>query len=446
MREKIDSFLNYVEKNNSHEPEFLQAVHEVAETILPFIEANPKYRGKMLLERMVEPERTIIFRVPWVDDKGNIQVNRGIRVEFNSAIGPFKGGLRFHPTVNLSILKFLGFEQTFKNALTTLPMGGGKGGSDFDPKGKSDHEVMRFCQAFMNELYRHIGANTDVPAGDVGVGPREIGYMFGQYKKLRNEFTGILTGKGIGYGGSLIRPESTGYGCVYFVNSMLAVQNDSIEGKTVVISGSGNVAQYACEKATEYGAKVLTMSDSSGYIYDPEGIDADKLAFIMDLKNVRRGRISECADVYKSATFHLGRPWSVPCDIALPCATQNELDVEEAKILIKNKVISVAEGANMPCTPEAIAAFQKAKVLFGPGKAANAGGVATSGLEMSQNALKLSWDREKVDGKLVDIMENIHQSCVTYGKQEDGFIDYVKGANIAGFVKVADAMLAQGVV
>lgn len=446
MREKIDSFLNYVEKNNSHEPEFLQAVHEVAETILPFIEANPKYRGKMLLERMVEPERTIIFRVPWVDDKGNIQVNRGIRVEFNSAIGPFKGGLRFHPTVNLSILKFLGFEQTFKNALTTLPMGGGKGGSDFDPKGKSDNEVMRFCQAFMNELYRHIGANTDVPAGDVGVGPREIGYMFGQYKKLRNEFTGILTGKGIGYGGSLIRPESTGYGCVYFVNSMLAVQNDSIEGKTVVISGSGNVAQYACEKATEYGAKVLTMSDSSGYIYDPEGIDADKLAFIMDLKNVRRGRISEYADVYKSATFHLGRPWSVPCDIALPCATQNELDVEEAKILIKNKVISVAEGANMPCTPEAIAAFQKAKVLFGPGKAANAGGVATSGLEMSQNALKLSWDREKVDGKLVDIMENIHQSCVTYGKQEDGFIDYVKGANIAGFVKVADAMLAQGVV
>lgn len=446
MREKIDSFLNYVEKNNSHEPEFLQAVHEVAETILPFIEANPKYRGKMLLERMVEPERTIIFRVPWVDDKGNIQVNRGIRVEFNSAIGPFKGGLRFHPTVNLSILKFLGFEQTFKNALTTLPMGGGKGGSDFDPKGKNDNEVMRFCQAFMNELYRHIGANTDVPAGDVGVGPREIGYMFGQYKKLRNEFTGILTGKGVGYGGSLIRPESTGYGCVYFVNSMLAVQNDSIEGKTVVISGSGNVAQYACEKATEYGAKVLTMSDSSGYIYDPEGIDADKLAFIMDLKNVRRGRISEYADVYKSATFHLGRPWSVPCDIALPCATQNELDVEEAKILIKNKVISVAEGANMPCTPEAIAAFQRAKVLFGPGKAANAGGVATSGLEMSQNALKLSWDREKVDGKLVDIMENIHQSCVTYGKQEDGFIDYVKGANIAGFVKVADAMLAQGVV
>ncbi|MEO5789518.1 NADP-specific glutamate dehydrogenase [Gelidibacter sp.] len=446
MREKIASFLDYVKKNNNNEPEFLQAVHEVAETILPFIEENPKYQGKMLLERMVEPERTIIFRVPWVDDKGNIQVNRGIRVEFNSALGPFKGGLRFHPTVNLSILKFLGFEQTFKNSLTTLPLGGGKGGSDFDPKGKSDNEVMRFCQSFMNELYRHIGANTDVPAGDVGVGPREIGYMFGQYKKIRNEFTGILTGKGIAYGGSLIRPESTGYGCVYFVKSMLAVQNDTLHGKTVVISGAGNVAQYACEKATEYGAKVLAMSDSSGYIYDPDGIDADKLAFIMDLKNVKRGRISAYTETYSSATFHEGRPWAVKCDIALPCATQNELDEEEAKTLIKNKVISVAEGANMPCTPEAIEAFQKAKVLFGPGKAANAGGVATSGLEMSQNALKLSWDREKIDGKLVDIMHNIHESCVTYGKQEDGFIDYVKGANIAGFVKVADAMLAQGVV
>ncbi|MGV8815065.1 MAG: NADP-specific glutamate dehydrogenase [Gelidibacter sp.] len=446
MREKIASFLDYVKKNNNNEPEFLQAVHEVAETILPFIEENPKYQGKMLLERMVEPERTIIFRVPWVDDKGNIQVNRGIRVEFNSALGPFKGGLRFHPTVNLSILKFLGFEQTFKNSLTTLPLGGGKGGSDFDPKGKSDNEVMRFCQSFMNELYRHIGANTDVPAGDVGVGPREIGYMFGQYKKIRNEFTGILTGKGIAYGGSLIRPESTGYGCVYFVKSMLAVQNDTLHGKTVVISGAGNVAQYACEKATEYGAKVLAMSDSSGYIYDPDGIDADKLAFIMDLKNVKRGRISAYTETYSSATFHEGRPWAVKCDIALPCATQNELDEEEAKTLIKNKVISVAEGANMPCTPEAIEAFQKAKVLFGPGKAANAGGVATSGLEMSQNALKLSWDREKIDGKLVDIMHNIHESCVTYGKQEDGFIDYVKGANTAGFVKVADAMLAQGVV
>ena len=446
MKVKIATFLDYVKKNNSNETEFLQAVQEVAQTILPYIEENPKYRGKMLLERMVEPERTIIFRVPWVDDKGDVQVNRGIRVEFNSALGPFKGGLRFHPTVNLSILKFLGFEQTFKNSLTTLPMGGGKGGSDFDPKGKSDNEVMRFCQSFMNELYRHIGANTDVPAGDVGVGPREIGYMFGQYKKIRNEFTGILTGKERSYGGSLIRPESTGYGCVYFVKSMLAVQRDTLKGKTVVISGAGNVAQYACEKATEFGAKVVVMSDSSGYIYDRDGIDADKLAFIMDLKNVKRERISAYVDTYKSATFHTGRPWSVRCDIAFPCATENELNVEEAKILIKNKVIAVAEGANMPCTPEAIDAFQEARVLFAPGKAANAGGVATSGLEMSQNALKLSWDREKVEGKLVDIMAEIHQSCITYGMEEDGFVNYVKGANIAGFVKVADAMLAQGVV
>ncbi|WP_163517180.1 NADP-specific glutamate dehydrogenase [Gelidibacter japonicus] len=446
MTEKLVSFLDYVQKNNPNEPEFLQAVHEVAETILPYIDENPKYQDKMLLERMVEPERTIIFRVPWVDDQGKIQVNRGIRVEFNSAIGPYKGGLRFHPTVNLSILKFLGFEQTFKNSLTTLPLGGGKGGSDFDPKGKSDNEVMRFCQSFMNELYRHIGESTDIPAGDIGIGFREIGYMFGQYKKLRNEFTGILTGKGLSYGGSLIRPESTGYGCVYFVRSMLALQNDTLEGKTVSISGAGNVAQYACEKATEFGAKVLTMSDSSGFIYDRDGIDAEKLAFIMDLKNVRRGRISEYADNYKSATFHEGRPWSVKADIALPSATQNELNEEEAKMLIKNNVMVVAEGANMPCTPEAIEAFQNARVLFGPGKAANAGGVATSGLEMSQNALKLSWDREKIDGKLVTIMEDIHQSCVTYGKREDGFIDYVKGANIAGFVKVADAMLSQGVV
>jgi glutamate dehydrogenase (NADP+) len=446
MKDKIDSFFELVKKNNGHEPEFLQAVHEVAETIIPFIEDNPKYQGKMLLERMVEPERTIIFRIPWVDDQGNIQVNRGIRVEFNSAIGPYKGGLRFHPTVNLSILKFLGFEQTFKNALTTLPMGGGKGGSDFDPKGKSDNEVMRFCQSFMNELYRHIGENTDIPAGDIGVGAREIGYMFGQYKKIRNEFTGILTGKGMSYGGSVIRPESTGYGCVYFVKQMLVVQNDSLKGKTIAISGAGNVAQYACEKATEFGAKVLSMSDSSGYIYDHEGIDADKLDFIMDLKNVKRGRISAYADQYKSATFHEGRPWGIPCDIALPCATQNELNEAEAQVLIKNKVMVVAEGANMPCTPEAILAFQKARVLFGPGKASNAGGVATSGLEMSQNSLRLNWDREKVDGKLYDIIENIHHSCVTYGKQDDGFIDYAKGANIAGFVKVADAMLAQGVV
>lgn len=446
MNDKIESFLELVKKTNEHEPEFLQAVHEVAETILPFIEDNPKYQDKMLLERMVEPERTIIFRVPWVDHEGKIQVNRGIRVEFNSALGPYKGGLRFHPTVNLSILKFLGFEQTFKNSLTTLPLGGGKGGSDFDPKGKTDNEVMRFCQSFMNELYRHIGESTDVPAGDIGVSPREIGYMFGQYKKIRNEFTGILTGKGMSYGGSLIRPESTGYGTVYFVNSMLGVQNDTIEGKTIVISGAGNVAQYACEKATEFGAKVVALSDSSGYIYDPEGIDTDKLAFIMELKNVKRGRISEYADAYESATFHEGRPWSVKCDIALPCATQNELNEEEAKTLIKNNVLVVAEGANMPCTPEAIEAFREARVLFGPGKAANAGGVSASGLEMSQNSLKLTWDREKVDGKLIDIMEGIHQSCVTYGTQEDGFVDYVKGANIAGFVKVADAMLAQGVV
>ena len=446
MKNKIDAFLDLVKKTNGHEPEFLQAVHEVAETVIPFIEENPKYKGKMLLERMVEPERTIIFRVPWVDDQGNTQVNRGYRIEFNSAIGPYKGGLRFHPSVNLSILKFLGFEQTFKNSLTTLPMGGGKGGSDFDPKGKSDNEVMHFCQSFMNELFRHIGANTDVPAGDIGVGGREIGYMFGQYKRLRNEFTGVFTGKGITYGGSLIRPEATGYGCVYFAKNMLATKGDSFKGKIVAISGSGNVAQYACEKATQLGAKVVTLSDSSGYVYDKDGIDAEKLAFIMELKNVKRGRISEYADKYKSATFHEGRPWSVNCDIALPCATQNELNGEEAQMLIKNKVIAVAEGANMPSTPEAIEAFQKSKVLFAPGKASNAGGVATSGLEMSQNSLRLSWTREEVDAKLNQIMDDIHQSCVTYGAQKDGYVDYVKGANIAGFVKVADAMLAQGVV
>ncbi|MCK7589694.1 NADP-specific glutamate dehydrogenase [Subsaxibacter sp. CAU 1640] len=447
MKDKIDAFLDLVKKTNGHEPEFLQAVHEVAETVIPFIEENPKYKGKMLLERMVEPERTIIFRVPWVDDKGNTQVNRGYRVEFNSAIGPYKGGLRFHPTVNLSILKFLGFEQTFKNSLTTLPMGGGKGGSDFDPKGKSDNEVMRFCQSFMNELFRHIGANTDVPAGDIGVGGREIGYMFGQYKRLRNEFTGVFTGKGITYGGSLIRPEATGYGCVYFAKNMLATRGDSFKGKTVVISGSGNVAQYACEKATELGGKVVTMSDSDGYIYDKDGIDAKKLAKIMDIKNVKRGRISDYVKTYKSATYHKGeRPWSVKCDIALPCATQNELNEKEANALIKNKVIAVAEGANMPTTPEAIMALQKAKVLFSPGKASNAGGVATSGLEMSQNSLRLNWTREEVDEKLHAIMNDIHDACVKYGSQKDGYIDYVKGANVAGFVKVADAMLAQGVV
>ncbi|MDG5490506.1 NADP-specific glutamate dehydrogenase [Psychroserpens sp. SPM9] len=447
MKDKIEDFLKLVKDKNSHETEFLQAVHEVAETVIPFIEENPKYQGKMLLERMVEPERTIIFRVPWIDDQGNTQVNRGFRVEFNSAIGPYKGGLRFHPSVNLSILKFLGFEQVFKNSLTTLPMGGGKGGSDFNPKGKSDTEVMHFCQSFMTELYRHIGPNTDVPAGDIGVGAREIGYMFGQYKRLQNEFTGVLTGKGISYGGSLIRPEATGYGCVYFAKNMLATNGDSFEGKTVVISGSGNVAQYACEKATQLGAKVVTMSDSGGYIHDSEGIDADKLAFIMNLKNVKRGRISEYVNQYSSATYHAGeRPWSVNCDIALPCATQNELNGDEAKQLISNNVIAVAEGANMPTTPEAIEAFQNAKVLFSPGKASNAGGVATSGLEMSQNSLRLSWTRAEVDEKLNRIMDDIHESCVTYGTRPDGYVDYVKGANVAGFVKIADAMLAQGVV
>ncbi|OUR98191.1 glutamate dehydrogenase [Flavobacteriales bacterium 33_180_T64] len=447
MKNKIEAFLKLVTDKNSHETEFLQAVHEVAETVIPFIEENPKYQGKMLLERMVEPERTIIFRIPWIDDKGNTQVNRGFRVEFNSAIGPYKGGLRFHPSVNLSILKFLGFEQVFKNSLTTLPMGGGKGGSDFNPKGKSDNEVMRFCQSFMSELYRHIGPNTDVPAGDIGVGGREIGYMFGQYKRLQNEFTGILTGKGMSYGGSLIRPEATGYGCVYFAKNMLATNGDSFEGKTVVISGSGNVAQYACEKATQLGAKIVTLSDSSGYIHDADGIDEEKLAFVMHLKNVKRGRISEYVDTYTSATFHKGeRPWSVNCDIALPCATQNELNGDEAKLLINNNILAVAEGANMPTTPEAIEALQNAKVLFAPGKASNAGGVATSGLEMSQNSLRLSWTRAEVDEKLNKIMDDIHESCVEYGTRADGYVDYVKGANVAGFVKIADAMLAQGVV
>ena len=447
MESKINAFLDLVKQKNTHEPEFLQAVHEVAEAVIPFIENTPKYQGKMLLERMVEPERTIIFRVPWIDDEGNTKVNRGFRVEFNSAIGPYKGGLRFHPSVNLSILKFLGFEQVFKNSLTTLPMGGGKGGSDFNPKGKSDNEVMRFCQSFMSELSRHIGPNTDVPAGDIGVGGREIGYLFGQYKRLRNEFTGVLTGKGITYGGSLIRPEATGYGVVYFAQNMLEAKQDSLNGKTVAISGSGNVAQFAAEKATQLGAKVITMSDSSGYIHDEDGINTEKLAFIMELKNVKRDRISEYIKQYPNASFHAGeRPWSVNCDIALPCATQNELNAEEAKVLISNNVIAVVEGANMPTTPGAITVFQDAKVLFSPGKASNAGGVATSGLEMSQNSLRLNWTREEVDAKLNKIMDDIHASCVTYGTEKDGYIDYVKGANIAGFVKVADAMLDQGVV
>ncbi|WP_298323642.1 NADP-specific glutamate dehydrogenase [uncultured Dokdonia sp.] len=447
MSDSIKKFVDYVAKSNPNEPEFMQAVHEVAETVIPFIEENPKYQGKKLLERMVEPERTIMFRVPWTDDSGEIQVNRGYRVEFNSAIGPYKGGLRFHPSVNLSILKFLGFEQVFKNSLTTLPMGGGKGGSDFDPKGKSDAEVMRFCQSFMSELSRHIGPNTDVPAGDIGVGGREIGYMFGQYKKLRNEFTGVLTGKGLSYGGSLMRPEATGYGDVYFAQSMLKTKGETFEGKKVAVSGSGNVAQYATEKVTQLGGKVITMSDSGGYIVDNDGIDAEKLAFIMELKNEKRGRISEYTEKYTSAEYHEGkRPWGTKVDVALPCATQNELDGDEAKTLVDNGCICVAEGANMPCTPEAIEVFHKAKILFSPGKASNAGGVATSGLEMSQNSLRYNWTAEEVDEKLHNIMLDIHEACVTYGKDEDGYVDYVKGANVAGFVKIADAMLAQGVV
>jgi glutamate dehydrogenase (NADP+) len=444
-QDKIDAFMQNVLAKDGHEPVFIQAVQEVAEAIIPFMEDNPKYKFSNLLERIVEPERTIIFRVPWVDDSGNTHVNRGFRVEFNSAIGPYKGGLRFHPSVNLGILKFLGFEQVFKNSLTTLPMGGGKGGSDFDPKGKSDNEVMRFCQSFMTELNRHIGPNTDVPAGDIGVGGREIGYLFGQYKRIRNEFTGVLTGKGINWGGSLIRPEATGYGTVYFAQNMLATKNQDFKNKVVAISGSGNVAQYACEKATQLGAKVVTLSDSSGYIYDEDGIDAEKLAFVIDLKNVKRGRIKEYAEKFNCEFFEGQRPWSVNCDIALPCATQNELNGEEAKTLIANGCICISEGANMPSTPEAIEAFQAAKILFAPGKASNAGGVATSGLEMSQNSLRMNWTREEVDEKLKRIMKDIHTSCVRYGTDGD-FVDYVKGANIAGFVKVADAMLDQGVV
>jgi len=443
---EISAFMDWAKARNGAEPEFLQAVHEVAESVIPFIEENPKYKKARILERITEPERTIMFRVAWTDDAGNVQVNRGYRVEFNSAIGPYKGGLRFHPTVNLSVLKFLGFEQIFKNSLTTLPMGGGKGGSDFDPKGKSDNEVMRFCQAFMTELSRHIGADTDVPAGDIGVGGREIGFMFGQYKRIRNEFTGVLTGKGLNWGGSLIRPEATGYGTVYFAQEMLATKGDGFKGKKVVISGSGNVAQYAAEKATELGATVLTLSDSSGYILDQDGINAEKLAHVMHIKNVERGRISDYLKKYPSASFVAGKtPWGVACDIAMPCATQNELNGDDAKVLIANGVKCVAEGANMPSTPEAIEAFAAARILFSPGKASNAGGVSTSGLEMSQNSLRLSWSREEVDQRLHGIMKSIHASCVKYGAREDGTVDYVKGANLAGFVKVADAMLDQGV-
>tara|TARA_B100001057_G_C22815462_1_gene937223 strand:+ start:529 stop:1872 length:1344 start_codon:yes stop_codon:yes gene_type:complete len=447
MKRKIDAFLKIVRKRDGHEPEFMQAVEEVAETVIPYILENDIYHGKNILLRMCEPERAISFRVSWMDDKGEIWVNRGYRIQMNSAIGPYKGGLRFHPSVNMSILKFLAFEQVFKNSLTTLPMGGGKGGSDFDPKGRSENEIMRFCQAFMTELYRHIGPNTDIPAGDIGVGGREIGYMYGQYKKLANEFTGVLTGKGITWGGSLIRPEATGYGTVYFAQDMLASVNDGIKGKKVVISGSGNVAQFAAEKILHFGGKVLTMSDSSGFIYDKSGIDEEKLKFIMYLKNIQRGRISEYVKKYPKAVFKKGKtPWSISCDMALPCATQNELNEDDAKKLVANGCKCISEGANMPSTKAAVEYFIKSKILYAPGKASNAGGVATSGLEMTQNSLRYNWTREEVDDKLRDIMLSIHNSCIEHGKQKNGYVNYVKGANIAGFVKVADAMLAQGVI
>lgn len=444
---EVNDFMAKVIAKNPGETEFHQAVKEVVESLMEFIDENPIYKKGKILERMVEPERVIMFRVPWIDDKGEIQINRGFRIQMNSAIGPYKGGLRFHPTVNLGILKFLAFEQVFKNSLTTLPMGGGKGGSDFDPKGKSDNEVMRFCQSFMTELQRHIGADTDVPAGDIGVGGREIGFLYGQYKRIRDEFTGVLTGKALGWGGSLIRPEATGYGVVYFAQEMLATKGDSIKGKTVTISGSGNVAQYAVQKCIQLGAKVVTMSDSSGFVYDKDGIDEAKLEWILELKNVRRGRISEYAKQFPGVEYHEGqRPWGIKCDVAMPCATQNEVNEEQAKALVANGCICVAEGANMPSLPEAIEVFQKARILYAPGKASNAGGVSVSGLEMTQNSERLAWTREEVDAKLHQIMVNIHKTCIQYGKEADGYINYVKGANIGGFVKVADAMLAQGLV
>ena len=446
MDKNLERFLNEISVRNSHEPEFMQAVREVSETVIPYIVSNKIYHGKNILMRMVEPERVLMFRVNWVDDSGEIRVNRGYRVQMNSAIGPYKGGLRFHPSVNLSILKFLAFEQVFKNSLTTLPMGGGKGGSDFDPKGKSDGEIMRFCQSFMTELFRYIGPNTDIPDGAIGVGGREIGFMFGQYKKLKKEFTGVLTGKGLSWGGSLIRPEATGYGTVYFAENMLNHINQSVSKKTVVISGSGNVAQFAAEKCIQLSAKVVTLSDSSGFIYDKEGINSEKLNHIMDLKNNKRVRISEYLNKYPKAKFYKNKtPWNVPCDIALPCATQNELNKNDAESLIKNGCICISEGANMPCTPDAITVFRKNKVLYAPGKASNAGGVAVSGLEMAQNSLRYSWTREEVDNKLKDIILDIHNSCITHGKEKK-YINYEKGANIAGFIKVADAMIAQGVV
>jgi len=442
----LDEFMAKIEAKNPGEKEFHQAVYEVAQSVIPYIEEHPQYKEAKILERMAEPERVVMFRVPWMDDKGDVQINRGFRIQMNSAIGPYKGGLRFHPTVYLGILKFLAFEQVLKNSLTTLPMGGSKGGSDFEPKGKSDNEVMRFCQSFMTELFRHIGPDTDVPAGDINVGGREIGFLFGQYKRLRNEFTGVLTGKGLEWGGSLIRPEATGYGAVYFANEMLKTRDDSFKGKTVVISGSGNVAQYATEKVTQLGGKVVTLSDSNGFIYDPAGIDAEKLAFVINLKTVKRGRIKEYADKYGVDYYEGKRPWGIKCDVALPCATQNEINGEDAKSLVKNGCYCVTEGANMPSNIDAINVYLENKILYGPGKAANAGGVAVSGLEMSQNSQRLSWTSEEVDTKLHNIMKDIHANCVKYGKQKDGFTNYVNGANIGGFVKVADSMLAQGIV
>ncbi len=446
MDPRVEQFMARIKAKNPAEPEFHQAVQEVSESLIPFIEENPKYRYAKILDRIAEPERVLMFRVPWMNDKGEVEINRGFRIEMNSAIGPYKGGLRFHPTVNLGILKFLAFEQVFKNSLTTLPMGGGKGGSDFDPKGKSDNEVMRFCQSFMSELFRHIGPNTDVPAGDIGVGGREIGYLFGQYKRLRNEFTGVLTGKGIEWGGSLIRPEATGYGSVYFAQEMLNTKGESLKGKICAVSGSGNVAQFTVQKINELGGKVISMSDSSGFIYDPSGIDGDKLAWIMDLKNIRRGRIHEYAEHFGVEYFEGERPWKVKCDAAFPSATENEIDEKDAKTLIGNKCQVVSEGANMPSTPAAIEVFLASRILYGPGKAANAGGVAVSGLEMTQNSMRLPWSRVEVDNRLHTIMKSIHETCVRHGKEKDGYINYMKGANIGGFVKVADAMLAQGIV
>lgn len=447
VRQYVETFMANVKAKNPAENEFHQAVEEVVESLAPYIVENPQLMKMKVLERIAEPERVIMFRVPWVNDKGEVEINKGFRVQMNSAIGPYKGGLRFHASVNLGILKFLAFEQVFKNSLTTLPMGGGKGGSDFNPKGKSDNEVMKFCQSFMTELQRHVGQDTDVPAGDIGVGAREIGFLYGQYKRLRNEFTGTLTGKGLDWGGSFIRPEATGYGTCYFAEAMLATRGQTFEGKTVAVSGSGNVAQYAVEKATQLGAKCVTISDSNGYIYDPDGIDAEKLQFVKDLKNVFRGRIKEYADRYPSAQYFEGeRPWSVKCDIALPCATQNEVSGDEAATLVANGCICVAEGANMPSTPEAIDKYHEAGILFGPGKAANAGGVAVSRLEMTRNSIRLKWTPEEVDTKLRSIMSDIHDTCVKYGTESDGTVNYVKGANLGGFIKVANAMLAQGIV